>query len=72
MNQVAALPFIVVGWGIVLHFRPRWGWTLTFVLITAVGLAIWLAPNSMSALVTIALRWLVEQGVPKFNFADFN
>jgi hypothetical protein len=68
---VAALPFIVAGWGFVLHIRPRWGWTLTFALITAVGLAIWLAPTFMITLVTTALSWLVEQGVPKFNFAAF-
>jgi hypothetical protein len=61
---VAALPLAVAGWGFLLHHQPRWGWALTLLLVTAAGLAIWLAPGPMSALASNALGWLAEQGVP--------
>jgi hypothetical protein len=61
---VAALPFVIAGWGLLLHYQPRLGWTLTFLIIAASGLAIWLVPDLLSEWALIALRWLVEHGVP--------
>lgn len=61
---VAALPMVMAGWGLLLHHQPRVGWALTFLLIVASGLAIWLAPGLLGALAANALSWLAEQGVP--------
>jgi hypothetical protein len=61
---VAALPIVIAGWGMLLHFQPRLGWTLTFLFVAASGLAIWLVPSLVNEWILAALRWLVEQGVP--------
>lgn len=61
---VAVLPWVIAGWGLLLHHRPRLGWTLTLLVLVASGLALWLAPGLLSALIAYALSWLGEQGVP--------
>ncbi len=61
---VAALPLVIAGWGFVLHHHPRLGWALTFLLIVASGLVLWLAPGLLGVLASNALSWLAEQGVP--------
>ncbi|MCL6511428.1 MAG: hypothetical protein K6U78_12150 [Anaerolineae bacterium] len=64
LAAIAALPWVVWGWGALLHRRPRLGWALTLLVLVASGLALWLAPGLLNALVSNALRWLAEQGVP--------
>lgn len=60
---VAALPWVIAGWGFLLQHQPRLGWALTLLVIVASGLTLWLAPDLLSALVSTALIWLAEQGV---------
>ncbi len=57
---IAALPWVMWGWGALLSHRPRLGWSLTFVVIVAVGAALWLRPDVLQSLVKDALAVLVS------------
>lgn len=57
---IAALPWVMWGWGALLSHRPHLGWSLTLLLLVAVAAVAWLRPDVIRSLAEGALATLMS------------